>query len=301
MNSPSNNDVPYFSFNFMKYFTHDFLTVPKDFDIQLKNIIEYFEEQKYLDNTLFIVMSDHGSRLTKYSYQSKVGKMERSLPFFSMRLPKNLHDTEFHRNAIANKDKLFTAHDVYKTLKQFYYINRELESLHDRNGPIYTDKCRGNFANSQRKIRQLRGISLFEKHPENRTCFDALIPMLFCVNTPQQSITDQEFFLMTGHVILDAAQFVLEYVIEKTNSERSKCEIYELNKIISMKMLSGSYTRLYVLNVQFKPDNAIFEAYLRLNSEKNFKIYNRVIRLNKYGTTSNCMSKNSLMGFCFCK
>ncbi len=82
MHSTENHATPYFAFNFLKYYTHDYLSVPKDFDIQLRNLIKYFDSKGYLDNTLFILMSDHGSRLTKYSYQSRIGKIERSLPFF---------------------------------------------------------------------------------------------------------------------------------------------------------------------------------------------------------------------------
>ena len=180
MNTQQNSDIPYFSFNFMKYYTHDYLTVPADYDIKFKNLIEYFESMNYLNNTLLVVMSDHGSRLTQYSYRSIVGKMERSLPFISMRLPKRLLGTEFHMNAIANKDKLLTGHDFYKTLKQFYYFNKNLDTLDKPESPINSEQCRQNFAQSKRMIRQFRGISMFEKHPENRTCTDALIPMIFC-------------------------------------------------------------------------------------------------------------------------
>jgi len=227
----------------MKYLTHGFLSVPKTFDIQLKDLIAGFEKQKLLDNTLLVIMSDHGSRLTKYSYQSKVGRMERSTPFFSMRLPKQLIGTEFHRNAVSNKDKLFTAHDVHKTLNQFYYFNQN-SSLNSA--------CRQRFARSDREVRSLRGISLFEKHPENRSCYDALIPV-------------------------------------------------EIGEVMSVKVLSESFARLFVVNVKLEPGNAIFEAYLKMDAEKKLKIYNKVLRVNKYAKQSKCVEKRSLMGFCYCQ
>ncbi len=292
MNSPTNSDIPYFSFNFMKYLTHGFLSVPKTFDIQLKDLIAGFEKQKLLDNTLLVIMSDHGSRLTKYSYQSKVGRMERSTPFFSMRLPKQLIGTEFHRNAVSNKDKLFTAHDVHKTLNQFYYFNQN-SSLNSA--------CRQRFARSDREVRSLRGISLFEKHPENRSCYDALIPVLFCGSKKITDLSEKEFLKESGSEVIAAANLVLIHVNKVTSSERKKCAKFEIGEVMSVKVLSESFARLFVVNVKLEPGNAIFEAYLKMDAEKKLKIYNKVLRVNKYAKQSKCVEKRSLMGFCYCQ
>jgi len=281
----------------MKYLTHTFLTVPKSFDIQLKNLIAEFFNQKFLDNALFILMSDHGSRLTKYSYQSKVGRAERSTPFFSMHLPKRLIGTEFHKNAINNKDKIFTAHDVYKTLKHFYYLNQNV----NHNSSIYSPKCRKEFANSDRQTRSLRGISLFEKHPENRSCFDALIPVLFCENKKVTQLTEKEFLEQSGSSVMVAGDYVLNRVNNLTSVEREKCSKFEIEKIMPVRAVTDSFYKLFLINLILKPGNAVFEAYLKIDSEKKLKIYNKIMRVNDYKKQSKCVDKRSLKGFCYCK
>ena len=299
MNSPDNIDLPYFSFNFLKYYTHDYLSVPQDLDYKLRNLIKYFESKRYLDNTLFILMSDHGSRLTKYSYQSKIGKLERSLPFFSMRLPKPLWNTEYHRNAVLNKDKLLTAHDIYKTLKHFRYMNKNLERLEEPGAPINSNDCRRNFAQNVKHVRNRRGISLLERHPENRTCADALIPVIFCTSMPRIVLSDAAFMNETGYSVYYASKFIEQYVVKMTDEVRDKCKVYKLKKTESVRKVVSQFQTIYILQVLLEPGHSLFEAYLILK-EKKFETYNLVTRLSRYKQQSNCMTKSSLMGFCFC-
>lgn len=298
MNSATNSKIPYFSFNFLRYFTHEFFSVPKDFDIQLKNLLESFESKSYLDNTLLILMSDHGSRLTKYSYQSRAGQRERSLPFFSMRLPKKLLDTQFHKHALANRDKIFTPHDVYKTLKQFYYINKN-SKFDDSKSALKSKKCREHFSKSLKDVRHSRGISLFEQHPKNRKCSDALIPLLYCPDEPRINIDRSIFVEKTNTSIKDAASLVLKSVNQKTDIFRDTCTPFKLRRVVSIEMMKGKVTDLFILRLKCKPGNAEFEGYMQMRKEK-IVLYNKVIRVDDYKDQSDCMVKESYRGFCFC-
>ncbi len=56
--------MPSFSFSFANHETHDYLTVSGSYDRNLRDLIDYLEAYSYLNNTLFILFSDHGSRLT---------------------------------------------------------------------------------------------------------------------------------------------------------------------------------------------------------------------------------------------
>ena len=78
-------------------------------------MIETFEKSKYLDNTLLIIFSDHGNRLTRYPIYTSTGRIERHLPFLSMRLPKKLWNTSYFHNAKNNEQKLISAFDIYQT------------------------------------------------------------------------------------------------------------------------------------------------------------------------------------------
>jgi hypothetical protein len=69
MNTDMNQQIPYFSFNLLNVETHQFITVSDSYDLNLRNMIREFETSGYLNNTLFILMSDHGSRLSGVYFQ----------------------------------------------------------------------------------------------------------------------------------------------------------------------------------------------------------------------------------------
>ena len=86
MNSQINLILPYFSFNYLNSYTHDFIYVPDRVDDGLKSMIEKLENSKYLDNTLLIIFSDHGNRLSSYSIftplSSAIENLKRTTNFF---------------------------------------------------------------------------------------------------------------------------------------------------------------------------------------------------------------------------
>ena len=96
LNDNTNKHLPYFSFNFLKYYTHDFFVTPTGLDAELTSLIKNFEDKGYLNNTMLVMFSDHGSRLSRYGYYTEPGRMERSMPFLSVRLPQRLINTELH-------------------------------------------------------------------------------------------------------------------------------------------------------------------------------------------------------------
>jgi arylsulfatase A-like enzyme len=61
MNTMTNKRTPYFSLNYMNFETHDKLSASKSYDQNLRDFIKHSEESGYLNNTLLIVLSDHGS------------------------------------------------------------------------------------------------------------------------------------------------------------------------------------------------------------------------------------------------
>ncbi len=60
----AHTSFPYFAFNMFDHETHDGLTISDDYDRYLKETIEMFEKKGYFNNTMFILMSDHGSRMS---------------------------------------------------------------------------------------------------------------------------------------------------------------------------------------------------------------------------------------------
>ena len=288
----SNNRQPYFILNFLNQYTHDDFRVPPNVDVGLKNALEELEKGNYLENTLLIVFGDHGNRLTKYSYETLQGKMERYLPFLSILLPKKLWNTSYHLNAIRNKNKLVTAFDVHQTLRNFLHLNvnytRELDNK--------------QFSVNDKYIRYLRGISLFENIPSNRTCSDALIPDNYCPCIKMLKINERDFEQHTNIEIEVAKEFILNYINNLTSKIRDKCMPFHFHKIEKIHKKLTNINKEYQFVVILEPGSAWFEINIKFNDvDHKLGVNDKVIRLSRYDNQSSCVKDSFLRNYCFCK
>lgn len=296
-----NKKIPYFMFNFMKFFTHDFFTFPPEYDTKLKNTIEELEQKGYLDNTLFVLMSDHGARTTSHTFITESGRTERSLPYLSIRLPKKLWNTKLERNLIMNKNKLVTHFDTFKTLRHFFYINKKEDFLNKN-----SDKCSHKLKNSFKDIQGLRGISLFETIPTDRSCSDALIPNIYCTCNQRSDMDEPEFFSETNTTYERIKELSMLAINEPTNKLRDKCALFTFDKLLSARKNLLSSMFFYEFRLMVQPGDAIFAVYFRyrfLNikpKDRFLERYLKHVRLSKYGIQSNCMTNKNLMGYCYC-
>ena len=185
MNLKENQNKNYFSSNLFAFLTHDRFEIPDGFDFALHAQLTEFERNGFLDNTLLVVLSDHGGR--PYAYGDKAFSQFAGLEYpnslLSIKLPRNLRNTTYARNFFENKDKLITPFDVYKTLKQFYYLTR--------NGNFKEAECRLLFSESEVNVRALRGVSLFENVPANRSCKEAIIPIQYTIHVRENAYGEQ--------------------------------------------------------------------------------------------------------------
>ena len=298
MNTEENKNTPYFSFNTMRYHTHDHLYLPPDFDNDLVDFIKDLEAKSYLDNTLFMILSDHGSRTTKYSIYTDIGILERSTPFFGIRLPKTMWNTQYEENVKYNQDKLISVFDLYKTLKHFHYLNNF--------DPISMSSfdCRKYFQQNTNAVRSKRGMSLFEKIPSDRSCKDALIPNVYCLCNQLMDISHSAFFKETNITVNETAvKFVIEHIHSITGKFRSKCVPYMLEKVVSVKKFE--FDNLYQFLVLLQPGNSLFQSVLKVDQGNKTSSSSRIVvtnsvRLSSYSNQSWCL-ESKFVGFCFCK
>ncbi|KAK6751783.1 hypothetical protein RB195_003294 [Necator americanus] len=154
-------DVCHFGFTFITSLTHEAGLTIETIDEFMKSSIENLYLNGALDNTVSIIMGDHGNRigLVQYSY---TGRIEERMPLMAIRLPtnfKSLYPREYS-NFLANKWKLTSNFDVHQMLKDIslMHLGDKKEVLPDRG----------------------RGISLLDEIPSNRTCHDAYVAENFC-------------------------------------------------------------------------------------------------------------------------
>ena len=118
MNLKENQNKNYFSSNLFAFLTHDRFAIPDGFDLALHAQLTEFERNGFLDNTLLIVLSDHGGRPYAYGDEafSRFAGIEYPNSLLSIKLPRPLRNTTYARNFFENKDKLITPFDVYNYL-----------------------------------------------------------------------------------------------------------------------------------------------------------------------------------------
>lgn len=108
----------HFVFSFHGELSHDSINLIGVADADLERWLRDMHTAGLFENTLFILMSDHGNRFEKVR-NTLQGKMEERLPFFSFTFPawfKREHASAYQVFR-GNVDRLVTPFDVHRTLQ----------------------------------------------------------------------------------------------------------------------------------------------------------------------------------------
>ncbi len=162
--------------------------------------------------------------------------------------------------------------------------------------------CRELMSKSEPRERGLRGISLFEKVPTNRSCSDALIAIGFCACNIKTDIDEKALFSETGETYNRMGLFVLSNLISITNSSklRHKCVQYEFEKVIHVKSFMYDGNKFYEIKISVLPGPSHFRAIVKF--ERVFILVAKIVRDNKYGDQPRCLITYPLIReYCFCR
>ncbi len=236
-------------------------------------------------------MGDHGNRITRYSYATETGKLERFRPFLSVTLPDKLKHSQLAKNLDQNKDKLVSFFDLFQTLRHFLFINKCSGGGSDPQFTLNTKASRSN-----------RGISLFEQIPADHTCESALIPSRFCNCFDSKSLTSGEFLAETQIEDTVLGQLICGQVNAISADNRHQCELFKLSRIDSIKRVKLDKVTVYVGMAVLEPGDAWFEAMFSfVGSDAEVKSVGSVKRMSRYGDQSKCVDSAGLKDYCFCK
>ena len=296
-----------FSFIFYKILSHNYINHVTVADEDLTDTLKYMNNRGYFDNTLLMLMSDHGARFSTIR-QILQGRFEERNPFFSVRLPPKfiIKYPEIYKNLQTNAKRLTTPFDVHATFKD-----------------VISYKGVAKVASNAS-----RGISLFQKIPADRMCQEASLTQhwCLCLEWTNEDVQDP-------YVIASAKAFV-EYVNELTKAKRQLCEELSLHTInraekslplngLSKKAL-GIKTRstgdesgalledemtvteiFYQIQVTTKPSMALYESTVKHSIyEDTYTVNaNEISRVNIYGDQPHCVESvlPMLRPYCFCK
>lgn len=295
-------DKPKFLFGFHGELSHDSYNLIGAADDDLLQFLKNLNYNKMLENTLLILMADHGHRFASIRNTIQ-GKLEERLPFFSFTFPQSFKTKyrQFYSNFLNNVNQLTTPFDIYSTLMSVLHLDR-------------TD-----FADLQR-----RSISLFSKIPPERGCAHAHIEPHWCACLEWINMD------ITNHVVKELGNTLVNTFNNYTSSHRNLCEVLSLSKIFWATKMSPNKNLLkfkknadmdgfvpdltsnmkvqkdlYQIKVMLVPGESLFEASIThdLQSNKFSLSLNDVSRINMYGKQARCIENEfpNLRKYCYCK
>lgn len=292
-----------FIFAFHSEYSHEDSSTLNWADDDLLGMLKYLEGNNYLNNTVLILMSDHGARFHAVR-ESIQGKYEERMPYFSFRFPKwfpKKYPSEF-KAFKTNANRLTTPFDIYETFRDMI-----------------------KFEKTAKKNKTLpRGMSLFRPIPKHRSCGDADISPHWCACLGWNVTSSSD------PVTKKAAVAIVDFMNNLTEKFRSKCHSLSLKEIKSAMVLqSNPYiarflgsadvdgripkesnnaidkSALYQLTLQTSPGDGVFETTVKYFAKKDkFVMSEREIsRINKYGNAANCVYTDAphLRQYCYCK
>ena len=292
-----------FTYGFHSEFSHKDSNNLQWADDDLVQFLTFLYENKYLSNTLLILMSDHGARFHDMR-KTLQGKYEERMPYFAFRFPDWFPSRypRAHAKFIKNSQRLTTPFDIHATFLDI--LNYSSTSVNSRKG--------------------VKGISLFQRIPKDRTCADAGIASHWCACLQWESVS------VTHNDVITSARALLKFINALTKPYRTKCHYLLLKNVTHAQSISanmnivrynGSHDLdgriakmnpkskmldnvLFQITIVTSPGDAIFEATVKYIAKSGqYNVNEREIsRINPYGNSADCIlfTAPHLRQYCLC-
>lgn len=280
------NHSKMFAFFWEITMSHDYLNYPMVMDDNYLEFLKRLEVNKYLDKSIFIVMSDHGMRWGSIR-STKQGRLEELLPFVFILTPPSFKNTyrDAFTNLMINSRRLTTPFDMHETLLDLI----DLDKIKDKKIALRTKE---SYATE-------RGISLFLPVPKNRTCKAAGISDHWCSCHISKQISPLK------PKVKEAANQLVSQINHSLKDHPRCANLSQVDILSASKMVTVTKDKTdkdwteYLVVVKTEPGDGVFEATLR-NTNGNWSLKGTASRLNLYGNQSWCVDKAHLKLYCFC-
>lgn len=270
---------PYFGFFWTNGITHEYEERAFQLDEKITEYLSDLENGGFMDESVVIVMSDHGSR---FGTARKViaSAFEVNLPIFQISLPNFLLTNEVRAALETNRERLSSHFDIYKTLIQI--IGQD---------EVTTDcpKCQ----------------SILKPIPEDRKCEDAGVSRSFCSCREGQSIPIDS--LQTKTIAKNVVNFMNHFKNTYDGGYFSKkCKDISLGQILYSRIyINDDFSKSFFVNFKSEPNQAWFEATVFFPQNSTEPVFNEdtvnIARSDKIWTTGKlCTHDIKMVKICYC-
>ncbi|MFH4978249.1 hypothetical protein AB6A40_004958 [Gnathostoma spinigerum] len=291
-----NESIPKFLLAFHSLLSHDDINLIQVADDDTADNLKLLYDRGAFENSIVIVMADHGHRFAKFRATHQ-GQLEERLPFFSIALPKKFRESAMGKtaweNLKINKDRLSSPFDIHATLMDILHWPTE--------EMLKTPNDLGK-----------RSMSLFRTIPASRTCDQAGIEPHWCTCLDWESAMTPDLIEVSKKLSLAVVTTINSF----TESDRQLCAPLKLMKLSSAKRLVPNRNLLkykdvkdkdgfvpafegkteaafahYQLRFQTTPGNALYEATVQYDSVLNTITIDMtaISHVNQYGNLPHCI------------
>jgi len=297
-----------FQFIWSSSVTHDFLNAGYLLDSHFLEFLKWLQNGGHLNNTLLVVMGDHGARwgpIRSY-YQ---GQLEERLPVMHLVFPPWFREKyqNAYQNLLKNRQRLVTVWDLHQTLLDILHLD---ELVNDQVMPLrevaLQDRDSDPYLIPDSSEETSPGVSLFLPISKNRTCKTAGIPDSYCTcnhQVTQVDITDQD--------VIFGANFAVKMINKGLRRDKKfgeDCATLRLKRIKSAGKASFGKSTIwqgYRINFETDPGEGQFEALVvhdtMAMAKRNWTVSGKILRTNLYGNQSWCVDDRIAKLYCYCQ
>ncbi|KAK6194415.1 hypothetical protein SNE40_000052 [Patella caerulea] len=297
------HNVSKFAFGFQSELSHWNNNPVEYIDEELTEFLRFLNVKGFLDNTLLILMGDHGARYSTVR-NTVQGKLEERLPMMTFRFPPWFEDKfpKAIENLRKNANRLSTPFDVHETLLDVLDYSR-----------IDVQSQPGD-----------KSMSLLKEVPLNRTCKSAGIDTHWCACLTQVRIPSNDKFAQIS------AKALVSFMNNYTQKQRHYCAVLKLKEVLTAMLVIPNEQVLrykssqdddqrianftsdinmdkahYQITIETLPNKGIYEATVEVDFRNETYRYNvtpEISRIDRYGDQPKCVQDKypDLRKYCFC-
>ncbi|OAD55109.1 hypothetical protein WN48_05584 [Eufriesea mexicana] len=274
---------PYFGFFWTISVSHENANGLSSMDERLLYKLKRLEREGVLNDTMIVLLSDHGMRWGPIR-NTFVGWYEERLPFLYFWLPEwfRVERPEAYSSLRVNRHRLTSPFDLYETF-------REALSLSGGSaGPsVGCPDCRSLIA---------------APVPRERGCSDAGISSHWCACTAFQSADTRDPIVQKGaQVFLDHVDKLIDdYRNKKGRRLCAKLGLKKLHRADRVVEFANTTSVAYFYLIQVSPGDAKFEVTVRYHENGTYTVSDHeVSRINPYASTADCLNRG-MKQYCHC-
>lgn len=274
---------PYFGLFWTNSLTHNKVADMLLMENILLDSLQQAKSRGILNDSIVIVMSDHGHRFPP-SVKLASGWYDVRLPIMYISLPEWFR-REYPYAATSlgnNQNRLTSPYDFYLTLKDI--LRKSGRVFKGTDNAYSCPRCQ----------------SLFKPVPLNRTCAQAGISDVWCTCQSFSPITKSGLAISVAHFLVSEINNLVELRLKKFNLPLNSCLPLSLKKI-NRAAEDGYNTSL--INLDTQPGDANYEALVRYEEyrgEWSFKVEGVITRNTMYKNHAFCVKDLQLKKFCEC-